>query len=140
MRIFIFFSLVILCRSLFAQTDVIQFNNVVQEKQWREITQSLRCPKCQNSSIADSDAPIAEDMRQKVFTLQQEGKNRKEIIEYMISRYGEFVTYQPPLTYATSILWFGPLIIILGGIIVISQHIRTDDRKSKNMLSGDKLQ
>ncbi|EAZ3043875.1 cytochrome c-type biogenesis protein CcmH, partial [Salmonella enterica] len=92
-----------------ATTDVMPFRNEAQEQQFRQLTEQLRCPKCQNNSIADSNAMIATDMRRKVYDLMQEGKSRQEIIDYMVARYGNFVTYDPPLTPLTVLLWVLPL-------------------------------
>lgn len=79
-----------------ATTDVMPFKDEAQEQQFRQLTEQLRCPKCQNNSIADSNAMIATDMRRRVYDLMQEGKSRQEIIDYMVARYGNFVTYDPP--------------------------------------------
>lgn len=84
-----------------ATTDVMPFKDEAQEQQFRQLTEQLRCPKCQNNSIADSNAMIATDMRRRVYDLMQEGKSRQEIIDYMVARYGHFVTYDPPLTPLT---------------------------------------
>ncbi|EHB9505390.1 cytochrome c-type biogenesis protein CcmH [Salmonella enterica] len=88
-----------------ATTDVMPFKDEAQEQQFRQLTEQLRCPKCQNNSIADSNAMIATDMRRRVYDLMQEGKSRQEIIDYMVARYGNFVTYDPPLTPLTVLLW-----------------------------------
>ncbi|KZF89349.1 cytochrome c-type biogenesis protein CcmH, partial [Salmonella enterica] len=103
-----------------ATTDVMPFKDEAQEQQFRQLTEQLRCPKCQNNSIADSNAMIATDMRRRVYDLMQEGKSRQEIIDYMVARYGNFVTYDPPLTPLTVLLWVLPLAAIVagGGIIV----------------------
>ncbi|UZG98083.1 cytochrome c-type biogenesis protein CcmH, partial [Salmonella enterica subsp. enterica] len=90
-----------------ATTDVMPFKDEAQEQQFRQLTEQLRCPKCQNNSIADSNAMIATDMRRRVYDLMQEGKSRQEIIDYMVARYGNFVTYDPPLTPLT------PLTVLL---------------------------
>ncbi|CNB26382.1 putative cytochrome c-type biogenesis protein [Yersinia ruckeri] len=104
----------------FATIDTYQFHSVEQEQQYRELTEQLRCPKCQNNSIADSNAIIAADMRSKVYELMQQGQTKPEIIDYMVARYGNFVTYEPPVTAATLILWVGPLLFVLvGGAVVI---------------------
>ncbi|KAA6050628.1 MULTISPECIES: cytochrome c-type biogenesis protein [Pantoea] len=100
-------------------TDSLQFTSLQQEDQYRAITASLRCPKCQNNSIADSNAMIAADMRLKVYELMQQGKSRQQIVDYMVARYGHFVTYDPPLTPATLILWAGPALFVLLGCGVI---------------------
>ncbi|AJI95050.1 cytochrome C biogenesis family protein [Yersinia ruckeri] len=105
---------------VFATIDTYQFRSVEQEQQYRELTEQLRCPKCQNNSIADSNAIIAADMRSKVYELMQQGQTKPEIIDYMVARYGNFVTYEPPVTAATLILWVGPLLFVLvGGAVVI---------------------
>ncbi|AIJ06965.1 MULTISPECIES: cytochrome c-type biogenesis protein [Edwardsiella] len=98
-----------------AVIDTYNFTSEAQEQQYRELTEQLRCPKCQNNSIADSNAIIASDMRQKVYELMQQGYNQQQVVDYMVARYGNFVTYEPPVTPATLILWIGPLLAILGG-------------------------
>lgn len=102
-----------------AAIDTWQFKDEAQEQQFRALTEQLRCPKCQNNSIADSNAMIAHDMREKVYQLMQQGKSRQQIIDYMVARYGNFVTYEPPLTPSTIILWLLPALFILGGGVVI---------------------
>ncbi len=84
------------------------------EQQFRQLTEQLRCPKCQNNSIADSNAMIATDMRRRVYDLMQEGKSRRNV-DYMVARYGNFVTYDPPLTPLTVLLWVLPLAAIVAG-------------------------
>lgn len=118
--------------SLWAAIDTYQFDSVAQEEQYRDLTGSLRCPKCQNNSIADSNAMIAADMRLKVYQLMKQGEDRQQIIDYMVARYGNFVTYQPPVTPSTLILWVGPaLFVILGAGMII---LRSRQRKSRNEL------
>ncbi|MEQ4531539.1 MAG: cytochrome c-type biogenesis protein [Mixta sp.] len=105
--------------SALAAIDTWQFDSAEQEQQYRELTSSLRCPKCQNNSIADSNAMIAADMRLKVYQLLKQGQSEAQITQYMIDRYGHFVTYQPPVTPSTLILWAGPLLFIIAGGLVI---------------------
>ncbi|EBK5486890.1 cytochrome c-type biogenesis protein CcmH, partial [Salmonella enterica subsp. enterica serovar Telelkebir] len=108
-----------------ATTDVMPFKDEAQEQQFRQLTEQLRCPKCQNNSIADSNAMIATDMRRRVYDLMQEGKSRQEIIDYMVARYGHFVTYDPPLTPLTVLLWVLPLAaIVAGGWIIVARTRR----------------
>ncbi|EHM8753557.1 cytochrome c-type biogenesis protein CcmH [Salmonella enterica] len=101
-----------------ATTDVMPFKDEAQEQQFRQLTEQLRCPKCQNNSIADSNAMIATDMRRRVYDLMQEGRSRQEIIDYMVARYGNFVTYDPPLTPLTVLLWVLPLAAIVPGAVI----------------------
>ncbi|ROP59379.1 cytochrome c-type biogenesis protein CcmH [Enterobacter sp. BIGb0383] len=111
--------------SALATIDVMQFKDEAQEQQFRQLTEQLRCPKCQNNSIADSNAMIATDLRQKVYELMQEGKSQKEIVDYMVIRYGNFVTYDPPLTPLTVLLWVVPIVAMgLGGWIIFARSRR----------------
>ncbi|MBH0056423.1 cytochrome c-type biogenesis protein CcmH [Pseudoalteromonas sp. SWXJZ94C] len=108
----------------FAEQDRYQFDNNEQAILFEELTKELRCPKCQNQNIADSDAVVAKDLRDKVLVLVKEGKSKDEVIDYMIDRFGYFVHYDPPVTPATLVLWVLPvLIVIVGfGFIVIRQR------------------
>lgn len=108
----------------FAQQDRYQFDNNKQAILFEELTKELRCPKCQNQNIADSDAVVAKDLRDKALVLVKEGKSKDEVIDYMIDRFGYFVHYDPPVTPATLVLWVLPvLIVIVGfGFIVIRQR------------------
>ncbi|AWX16284.1 cytochrome c-type biogenesis protein CcmH [Mergibacter septicus] len=98
-----------------ASIDALQFSSPQQEREYHELTQQLRCPQCQNNSIADSNAIIATDMRAKVFELLQQGSSKQQVIDYMVARYGHFVTYDPPLNGSTVILWLAPALLLLLG-------------------------
>lgn len=124
MRILTFVAALLLSCSVLAAIDTYQFKDEAQEQQFRELTAQLRCPKCQNNSIADSNAMIASDMRQKVYELQQQGQSSRQIIDYMVARYGHFVTYEPPVTPGTIVLWLLPALFIIGGIIVVVRRTR----------------
>ncbi len=119
LRVISLLSAMLLSFSLSAAIDTYQFATLEQEEQYRDLTQQLRCPKCQNNSIADSNAIIATDMRNKVYELMQAGYSKPQVINYMVDRYGNFVTYEPPVTPATLILWLGPLLLVVGGGIFI---------------------
>ena len=108
----------------FAQQDRYQFDNNKQAILFEELTKELRCPKCQNQNIADSDAVVAKDLRDKVLVLVKEGKSKDEVIDYMIDRFGYFVHYDPPVTPATLVLWVLPVLIVIAGFgfIVIRQR------------------
>ena len=93
-----------------------EFETEAQRQLYQTLIQELRCPKCQNQNIADSNAPLSEDMRDRTYTMVMEGKSREEIIDYMVARYGNFVHYRPPFNWYTSILWWGPLLIIAIGV------------------------
>ncbi|HHQ4776813.1 TPA: cytochrome c-type biogenesis protein [Aeromonas veronii] len=102
-----------------AAIDVYTFENDNQEQVFRELTKELRCPKCQNQDIADSNAGLAKDLRDKTYQMVREGKNKEEIVDYMVARYGNFILYNPPLMASTLILWLGPLLVIVIGLGVV---------------------
>jgi cytochrome c-type biogenesis protein CcmH len=93
------------------------FDDPSKRKAFLELTAVLRCPKCQNQNIADSDAPISHDMRRKTYQLMQEGKDKSEVIAWMKERYGDFVYYQPPVNVFTIWLWLLP--ILFTGVMAI---------------------
>ncbi|MEQ3722849.1 cytochrome c-type biogenesis protein [Alcanivorax sp.] len=122
--------LLMLTMPAFAAIDVYQFDNKQQEQRFRILSEELRCPKCQNQSIADSDAGIAQDMRTRVHTMILEGKSDEDIVDYFVSRYGDFVSYRPPVNAGTSILWLGPIVLLLGGGVLIVLLLRNASRKA----------
>lgn len=113
-----FFTL-LLSFSAYSAIEVYNFDSPEQEQQFQELNQTLRCPKCQNNTIGDSNAELAQDLRQKVYEMTKEGQSKQDIVDYMIARYGNFVTYKPPFTVATAVLWLGPLFVVLFGFALI---------------------
>ena len=118
-KILVFMTALFCSVSAFAAIDVLNFSSQQQEREYHQLTQELRCPQCQNNNIADSNATIAVDMRAKVFELLQEGKSKQDVVNYMVDRYGNFVTYDPPLTVATLSLWVVPLLLVLFGVFFV---------------------
>ena len=102
-----------------ATEDSYYFDTPGQRESFLSLTQELRCPMCQNQNIADSDAMIAHDMRRKVYSLIQEGKSEQEVIDFMKARYGDFVHYNPPVTFATLWLWLTPLLFVLFALVFV---------------------
>lgn len=116
-----------LAASAQAAIEAYPFSDDAQRQRFSELTRELRCPKCQNQDIADSNAPIAADLRREIHRLVQEGKSDQQIIDFLVDRYGEFVRYRPALTGRTSLLWFGPalmLLVGLGSIVLIVRRRR----------------
>ena len=107
-----------------AVEDIYQFDSVAEEQRFRQLLVQLRCPKCQNQAISDSDAPIAQDMRQQVAEMIRAGRSDEEIVDYFVQRYGDFVSYHPPLTPQTMILWLAPLMAMAGGLLLVVLQIR----------------
>lgn len=94
----------------------LQFNDAAEEQRFQDLTAELRCVMCQNQSLADSDAQIAQDLRREVLELMREGRTDAQVKQFLVERYGEFVLYRPPVKGATWLLWFGPFLLLLGGI------------------------
>lgn len=109
-----------------------QFDSPQQEADYQSLIQTLRCPQCQNNNIADSNATIATDMRAKTLELLKRGKNKDEVVEYMVERYGNFVTYDPPLTPATIFLWILPALLILSGLGLILMRKKKAHKRLKH--------
>lgn len=104
--------------------DTYEFNDEVTKIRFQELSKELRCPKCQNQNLADSNSPIAADLRKELYELLQQGKADSEIVNFMVDRYGEFVLYRPRVSELTYVLWFGPAVLILLGIIVVIVIVR----------------
>lgn len=114
-----------------AAIDTYEFADDTERARFRELTQELRCPKCQNQDIADSNAPIATDLRREIYRMLGEGKSNQQIIDFMVDRYGDFVRYKPALTGKTAVLWFGPLALLVGGVVLIGVIVRRRRRVSQ---------
>lgn len=112
--------------------DTYEFNDEVTKIRFQALSKELRCPKCQNQNLADSNSPIAADLRRELYELLQQGKADSEIVDFMVDRYGEFVLYRPRVSELTYVLWFGPAVLILLGIIVVIVIVRRKpvDKKS----------
>lgn len=104
--------------------DPPRFNTPAEAERFHALTEELRCVKCQNQSLADSNAQIAQDLRQEVLLLMRQGKTDSQIKHYLVARYGEFVLYQPRVEPSTWLLWFGPAALLLAGGIVVAGIVR----------------
>jgi len=102
-----------------AAIDTYTFRSDAEREQFRQLTAELRCPKCQNQNIADSNAPIAKDLRREIFRMLEEGKDNQQITDYLVARYGDFVRYKPALNARTWLLWYGPAGLLLGGLLLL---------------------
>ena len=107
-----------------AAIDTYQFADDAERERYHDLTKELRCPKCQNQDIADSNAPIAADLRREIFRMLGEGKSNQQIVDFMVDRYGDFVRYKPALSARTWLLWFGPGVLLLGGFTVLALIVR----------------
>ena len=121
--------------------DTYQFDNDVLKTRYQALVKELRCPKCQNQNLADSNSQIAIDLRREVYNMLHEGKADKEIVDFMVARYGDFVLYRPKLSKVTYVLWFAPAVLFLLGIIVVIVMVRKRaGNANKAELSADENQ
>jgi cytochrome c-type biogenesis protein CcmH len=101
----------------YAQVDTFEFDTEEQQNRFRTLSDELRCPMCQNSSLSGSTGGVAEDLRREVHRMIMEGRSDSEIIQFMFERYGDFILFRPRLTAGTVLLWFGPLLFLfIGGL------------------------
>lgn len=99
------------------------------EKRMLDLTEDLRCLVCQNESLAGSRADFANDLRREIREQMKADKSDKEIVDFLVARYGEFVLYNPPVKPTTVFLWFGPFILLLGGAVVLVVYLKRRRRQ-----------
>ncbi|MDP1665739.1 MAG: cytochrome c-type biogenesis protein CcmH [Methylobacter sp.] len=112
-----------------------QFANSDQQEAYETLTSELRCLVCQNQTIADSNAELAADLRRQVYEMLQQGKSKQDIAQFMTDRYGDFVLYNPPFKAKTGVLWIGPVVFLLIGLIVVFLFARR--KKTASVLQAN---
>lgn len=110
--------------------DPIVYDSPAEEMRFKALAAELRCVMCQNQSIADSNAPIAHDLRMEVLRLMREGRSDSEIKQYLVERYSDFVLYEPPLRKGTWLLWAGPFLLLLAGAAGVFMIIKRKNREA----------
>ena len=105
--------------AVFAADQPLSFSDPALEQRYTTLLETLRCLVCQNQSLADSHADLAQDLRDEVHRLLTTGAEDKEILAFMVDRYGEFVLYRPPVKASTLLLWGGPALLVLTAIVVV---------------------
>jgi len=111
----------------------LHYRNAAEEARFHALTAELRCVQCQNQSLADSNAQIAHDLRREVLTLMQQGHDDAQIKQFLVDRYGDFVLYRPAMDARNSVLWFGPLAVLLIGAGVLVWVVRRRGRQLQPM-------
>lgn len=109
----------------------------VLEARMLRIAAELRCLVCQNQTLADSQAPLAVDLREQLREMLRRGDSEQQIIDYMTARYGDFVLYRPPLKNTTLLLWFGPAVLLLGGLAALFVVLRRRSRMPPELFDAD---
>ena len=147
-KLIIILSLLVSMSILEAAVEVKQFQNSEHEQRYKNLINEFRCVVCQNQNIADSNAELAQDLRKQVFKMINAGKDDDEIMEFMVTRYGDFVLYRPQFNSMTFLLWVGPFIIFIIGLYFLISFIRqrkkmivtelsnTDKEKLKQLLDN----
>jgi len=125
LRCVLLFSLVLVAGQALAVIETYEFSDPGLELRYRQLSTELRCPKCQNQNIADSNAPIAQDLRKLLYQQLEQGASDEEILDYMVARYGEFVRYRPRFSGATAILWLAPALLLMAGLVVAFLTLRS---------------
>lgn len=118
--------------SLASSVDTYQFSTPEYEVRFQELNKILRCPKCQNQNLADSNSMISQDLRKEVHRLIEEGRSDEQIMEFMVMRYGDFVLYKPKVDKVTYFLWYGPIGFgVLGLLILIGVVWQQRQKRAK---------
>ena len=110
--------------------------DIAFEARLKRLEADLRCLVCQNQTLADSNAPLAEDLRREVRTLALSGKSDAEIRTFLVARYGDFVLYDPPVKESTWLLWFGPFLLLGGGVVAWLAIVRRRRRQDASADAG----
>ncbi|MFZ3023075.1 cytochrome c-type biogenesis protein [Pseudomonas sp.] len=119
-----------------AAIDTYEFKDEGERARFRTLTEELRCPKCQNQNIADSNAPIATDLRREIFRMLEEGKSNAQIVDFLVLRYGDFVLYKPPVNARTYLLWYGPFALLGLGVLGLGVLVLRRRKGAKNSVQA----
>jgi cytochrome c-type biogenesis protein CcmH len=131
-RIFLAITLLIFSFSASAlTTDIYSFDSPKQQKQFQNLTQQFRCLVCQNENLADSNAPLAQDLRFQIYKMVKQNKSNQDITQYLLKRYGDFVLFKPRFGKLTFILWLGPFIMLVVALLRLTWLIQTRRKKNR---------
>lgn len=114
-----------------------KFDDPARERDFRELIEELRCLVCQNESLAGSQAELAQDLRREVYGLLQQGKDKEQVISFLVTRYGDFVLYNPPLKPSTYPLWFGPFVLFAIGGFFLARTLLRKRQSGESELSAE---
>ena len=122
---------------VWAVIETYQFSSPDLEVRYHSLSQELRCPKCQNQNIADSNAPIARDLRVVLYEQLQAGASDEEILAYMVARYGEFVRYRPGVDRNTLFLWAAPALLLVAGASFVVRQARGGGKRAEPLSAAE---
>ena len=121
-----FFTALSLSSLASAVIDTYEFSDPERKGLFIQLTEELRCPKCQNQNLAGSNSPIASDMRREIHRMVEEGQSEDDVVDFMVARYGDFVRYKPKRDRSTAMLWYGPILLLAFGALVVVFISRRD--------------
>lgn len=136
LSVFVFFSILV-ASSVFSASELLTFDNEELRERYIKLSFEFRCPKCMNQNVADSNAPISEDIRQKTYEMLHQGYSDQEIVDYMIERYTEFVIYKPQMSFLTIWLWILPFALLLAGGLVVRQLVLKPSASATEIISEE---
>lgn len=136
MKVCLGIGLLLISFSSFSAIEVHEFDNEVDRKRYQTFIDEMRCPKCQNQNLAGTNSPIAVDLRRELDAMIKDGKSDKEIIDFMVARYGEYILYRPRLSPATILLWGAPVFLLIIGVVMLLLIVRKRRRVNVVMNSG----
>lgn len=119
MKRYMIFLMFILFQSPLIANSLYPFDTPAQDAQFTQLLRELRCLVCQNQDLADSNASLANDLRREVYLLVKQGNNHDDIVHYLVKRYGDFILFNPAITTQTIVLWFGPAVFLVLGIVIV---------------------
>jgi len=130
-------ALLMLSVQLHAAIEMYQFEQPEHEQLYKKMIDELRCLVCQNQNLSASNAGLAQDLRQQTYEMVLKGQSQQQIVDYMTQRYGDFVLYRPPVKLSTVLLWFGPIIMLLMGLIVLMMSLKKRKQATDEALSEE---
>lgn len=133
--ILLLLSLIFALSTFAVKIEFHSFKDKQQEALYLQLIAELRCVRCQNQNLAESNAELASDMREKTYKMVVEGGSREDVVNYMTARYGDFVLYKPPLKKKTILLWVGPPLFLLLSLFLLFRIIRKQQSKSTETMS-----
>jgi cytochrome c-type biogenesis protein CcmH len=140
MKIFSFCVLLWFTAPVWSAVEYRDFKQPEQEQSYQSLITELRCLVCQNQTIADSNADLAKDLRRQVYEMLQQGQSKQQIVDFMTERYGDFVLYKPAFKLKTGLLWLGPLLFLLVGLVAVVVIIRRKNSAAPVELSVEDKQ
>ena len=123
---------------LFAASTAVAADNAALEKRVAALAHELRCLVCQNQTLADSNAPLAVDLRNQIREQLQKGASEREVTDFMVQRYGDFVLYRPPLKASTLLLWTGPFLLLAAGVLLLVRRLRSGRREQPPLSEAER--